>query len=170
MKTSAPLSVFLVDDDKMFLTSLRNTLNMQFKSAIEISTFTNGEDCLQSINGKPDIVVLDYYLKDDEHPDAMDGMKVLKQIKHSGARDIMVIMLSDQDKLQIALDSIKNGAYEYVAKSESTFVRIQNIIKNASGTIKSARENKSNERWNIVMGIIILLIVLIDVIYYSLGH
>lgn len=170
MKTSAPFSVFLVDDDKMFLSSLKNTLSSQFKSDIEISTFTNGEECLQSINGKPDIVVLDYYLNDDEHPDAMDGMKVLKQIKHNGSRDIMVIMLSGQDKLQIALDSIKNGAYEYVAKSESTFVKIQNIIKNAIGTIKSSRDNRNYEKWNVVMGVTIMLIVLIDIIYYYVTH
>ena len=41
MKTSQEsYSVFLVDDDKMFLSSLKNTLNQQFKSGIEVSTFT----------------------------------------------------------------------------------------------------------------------------------
>jgi two-component system OmpR family response regulator len=170
MKTQDSFSVFLVDDDNMFLSSLKNTLSSEFKSSIDIAMFNNGEECLRSINGKPDIVILDYYLSDDSHPDAMDGMKVLKQIKKNAGRDIMVIMLSGQDKLQVAIDSIKNGAYEYVAKSESTFVRLQNIIRNAIDTMRSNRENKTYEKWNYILGFSILAIILIDVIYFYLGH
>ncbi len=170
MKTKDSFSVFLVDDDKMFLSSLKNTLNSEFKSGLEISTFSNGEECLQHINGKPDIIVLDYLLNDDKHPQAMDGMKVLKEIKKVDYRDILVIMLSGQDKLQVAIDSIKNGAYEYVAKSESSFVRIRNIIKNALEGIKSERDNRTYLKWNVALGITIVAILLIDVIYYYLGH
>jgi two-component system OmpR family response regulator len=170
MKTQDSFSVFLVDDDKMFLSSLKNALSNEFKTKLEISTFTSGEDCLKNINGKPDIIVLDYLLNDDQHPDAIDGMKVLQEVKQTEARDILVIMLSGQDKLQVAIDSIKNGAYEYVAKSESAFVRIRNIIKNALDTIKSGRNNKSYVKWNIVLGITIVVILLIDIIYYYLGH
>jgi two-component system OmpR family response regulator len=169
MKTNNSFSVFLVDDDKMFLSSLKNTLTSEFKTSIEVSTFTNGEECLQHINGKPDIIVLDYLLNNDETPQAMDGMKVLKEVKKIDERDIVVIMLSGQDKLQVALDAIKNGAYEYVAKSESAFVRIRNIIKNAIESIKSSRDNRAYTKWNIVLGITIVAILLIDLIYFFLG-
>lgn len=167
MKNSAPLSVFLVDDDRMFLSSLKYDLNDKFKSDIHISTFTSGEDCLKKFqSGNADIVILDYYLNDDTHPDAMDGLELLKKIK-SKSGDTTVIMLSAQDKLQIAIDSIKNGAYEYVAKSESTYVRMHNMIKNVVGNIRSERETRMHEKWNIVMGIFILLLILFDIIYYS---
>jgi len=150
----------------MFLSSLKNVLNSEFNNSLEISTFDNGEDCLKHINGKPDIMVLDYILNDDKHPGAMDGIKVLKEVKKIDERDIVVIMLSGQDKLQVAIDSIKNGAYEYVAKSESAFVRIRNIIKNATEGIKSARQNKIYTKWNMVLGFTILTILLADVVYY----
>lgn len=94
MKTKESISVFLVDDDKMFLSSLKNTLNSEFKNNIEVSTYTSGEDCLQHINGKPDILVLDYILNNDERPGAMDGIKVLKEVKKMDDRDVVVIMLS----------------------------------------------------------------------------
>jgi two-component system OmpR family response regulator len=170
MKTQDSFSVFLVDDDKMFLSSLKSTLSSEFKEGLEVSTFTSGEECLKNINGKPDIVVLDYLLNDDQHPQAMDGMKVLKEIKKVDYRDILVIMLSGQDKLQVAVDSIKNGAYEYVAKSESAPVRIRNVIKNALEGIVSERENKAYLRWNVILGVTIIAIVLVDIIYYYLGH
>jgi two-component system OmpR family response regulator len=170
MKTQDSFSVFLVDDDKMFLSSLKNALSSEFKKGLEISTFTSGEECLKNINGKPDIIVLDYILNDDEHPQAIDGMKVLQEVKKVDYRDILVVMLSGQDKLQVAIDSIKNGAYEYVAKSESAFVRIRNIIKNAIENIKSGRENRNYMKWNVALGITIVAIILIDIIYYYLGH
>jgi DNA-binding NtrC family response regulator len=99
----------------------------------------------------------------------MNGLKVLKEIK-SVAKDCVVIMLSGQDKLQVAIDSVKNGAYEYIAKSESAFVRIQNALKNATENIKSERENNKYFKWNVSMAIVIVSIILIDVIWYYSSH
>jgi len=170
MKTSQEAySVFLVDDDKMFLSSLKNNLAQNFNSGVELSTFTSGEECLQKIESNPDIVILDYYLNDDQHPDAMDGLTVLKKIKEA-SQDSAVIMLSGQDKLQVALDSIKSGAYEYVAKSESAFVRIQNTVKNIIGSIKDAQENKVYQKWNVIMAVTILAVLIFDILYYYAQH
>ena len=71
----------------------------------------------------------------------MDGLEVLKKIKET-SEDSTVIMLSGQDKLQVALDSIKNGAYEYIAKSESSLCAYTKRGKEHSSNIKEARENK----------------------------
>ncbi len=169
MNAQQGYSIFLVDDDKMFLTSLRNSLQQQFGSLLKVFEFATGEECIQEIDNHPDIVILDYYLNDEDHPDAMDGIKVMKQIK-SISKDITVIILSGQDKLQVAIDSIKNGAYEYIAKSESAFIRIQNAIKNAMENIKSDRENNKYFKWNISLAIIIVSIILIDVIWYYTSH
>ena len=168
VKSKDKFSVFLVDDDPMFLASLQSSLDSEFKKELDISVYTSGEECLKHINGKPDIIVLDYFLNDTYESKSMDGMEVLKEIKKNDYRDIMVIMLSGQDKLQIALDSIKNGAYEYVTKSESAFVRIKNIIKNATESLVSGRSNRSYLRWNVVLGVVVTLIVFVDIIYYFL--
>ena len=166
MKTiNQPLSVFLIDDDKMYLSSLKYDLNEKFKSDIRTSTFTTGEACMNSIQGQPDIVVLDYFLNNDEHPDAMDGLQVLKKIKSSW-RNTMVIMLSGQDKLQVAADCIQNGAYEYVTKTESAFVRMENVIKNVIYKIRSDKESKTYAKWNYIMGAFFLILFLIEVVYF----
>ncbi len=162
-------SIFLVDDDKMFLAALKNSLQQQFGSSLQVSEYTNGEECMENMDNSPDIVILDYYLNDEEHPDAMNGLKVLKEIK-SISKDIIVIMLSGQDKLQVAIDSVKNGAYEYIAKSESAFVRIQNTLKNATENIESERESNKYMKWNIAMGVVIAAIIIIDVIWYYSSH
>jgi two-component system, OmpR family, response regulator len=169
MEPQNEYSVFLVDDDKMFLTSLKTSLTRQFGPSLKISEYTTGEECIQNIDTPPDIVILDYYLNDDKDPDTLDGIKVLRKIK-SASNDSVVIMLSGEDKLQVAIDSVKNGAYEYIVKSESAFVRIQHTLKNAIENIKSLRENNKYLKLNISFAVIILAIVLIDVIWYYSYH
>lgn len=169
METQNEYSVFLVDDDKMFLTSLKNSLSKQFGKSLKISEYTTGEECIQNIENPPDIVILDYYLNDDKNPDTLDGIKVLREIK-SISKDTTVIMLSGEDKLQVAIDSVKNGAYEYIVKSESAFVRIQHTLKNAIENIKSLKENNKYMKLNISFALVILAIVLIDVIWYYSYH
>jgi len=175
MNAQGEYSVFLVDDDKMFLTSLKNSLQQKFGSLLKVSEYSTGEECMQHIfkhhpmDDRPDIVILDYYLNDAKHPEAADGIKVLRELK-STSKDIIVIMLSGQDKLQVAMDSIKNGAFEYIAKSESAFIRTQNTLKNAIDNIKSARENSKYLRWNLYLGVFIIAIILLDVIWYSSTH
>lgn len=171
MKTHAEYSVCLVDDDKMFLTSLKHDLQQKFGSLLKVSAYTTGEECIKHIfqfhpfDVFPDIVILDYILKDDTHPDAADGMKVLKELK-SISDDTLVIMLSGQDTPKIARDALKNGAYEYIAKGKCAFYHTQNILKNAMEEIKSIRENNKYLRWNRNMGIFILVIILFDILRY----
>jgi two-component system, NtrC family, response regulator AtoC len=175
MNTQNEYSVFLVDDDKMFLTSLKNSLKQQFGKTLRISEYTTGEECMERISqpqpddNRPDIVILDYYLNDYKHPDAADGLKVMQELK-SISDDIIIIMLSGQDKFQVAIDAIKNGAYEYIAKSESALIRTQNTIKNAIDSIKTTRENNKYLKWNYYMGIFIIAMILLDIIWYASNH
>lgn len=175
MNTQDAYSVFLVDDDKMFLTSLKNTLQKKFGNLLKISEYSSGEDCIQEIenhkdaDAPPDMVILDYYLNDGEHPNALSGAKVLQEVK-SLSHDTTVIMLSGEDKLDVAIDCVKHGAYEYVVKSESASVRIQQTVKNVIENIKSARKTSNYYKANITMAIVILAIILIDVIWYYSYH
>jgi two-component system, OmpR family, response regulator len=169
MSTQSEYSVFLVDDDKMFLTSLKNSLQQKFGALLKISEYTTGEACIHDMQNPPDIVILDYYLSEDNKPDTVDGIKLLREIKAT-SKDSTVIMLSGQDKLQVAIDSVKNGAYEYISKSESAFVRIQNTLKNVIENIKAARESNKYMKLNISMALVILAIVLVDVIWYYSYH
>ena len=133
MNTQNKISVYLVDDNELFISTLAIFLNECFKSEIEISKFSTGEDSLKKIQENPkataDVVILDYHLN-TESKEAMNGIDILKKIKEIN-RDIVVVMLSAEDKLSIATECIKYGAYEYVVKSETALIRAQNSIKNS---------------------------------------
>ncbi len=169
MDQDGKYSIALVDDDRIFLVTLKNSLQQQFNSSLRISEYHSGEEFIRSIKNTPDIVILDYYLNDYEHPEAMNGMHVLRDIK-SVSKNCIVIMLSGQDKVEVAMNCIRNGAYEYISKSESAFVRIPNSIKNAIANIKSKRESRKFIKLKIHKIMVIGAIILLDIIGYCFFH
>jgi len=123
MKTEK-IKLFLVDDDAVFLKSLEIEFLQHADFAIE--TFATGELCMENISHNPDVIILDYHL-DGINKTAMNGMQTLDKIKASNP-DISVIMLSSQDKIEVAVNCIHHRAFDYVVKSETAFTRLQKII------------------------------------------
>lgn len=157
MKTENTLSVCVVDDDDLFLKSLKHYLQDKWQDKIKVRVFHSGEEFLKYIpNHKTDIVILDYVLN-SLYPFAMDGRSVLQKIKQT-APEIKVIMLSGQDKIEVALDSIKNGAFDYVTKNDLTYLKIQNSIKSAIESITNFNRIQTYKRYFITTLICILAI------------
>ncbi|HXC05741.1 MAG TPA: response regulator [Bacteroidia bacterium] len=150
------LSVFLVDDDALFLTALKHRLREKFKSGIRISTFLNGESCLQHMIDKPDIVFLDYYLH-PESSDYMNGLEVLKKIKRISDQT-EVVMLSSVDKKEIISDSLNSGAYKYITKGETTGKHVHAAVKEIIHDSLAERNARENRKLNYIMAGVILLL------------
>lgn len=117
-------SIFLVDDDAVFL----KLLELEFKehTDFQISTFPTGEECIKNLSQHPEIVILDYHL-DGVQENVMNGIQLLDYIKSCNS-NTQVIMLSSQDKIEVAVDCMRHHAFDYVVKSETAFVRLQKII------------------------------------------
>lgn len=126
---------FLVDDDALFLKSLEIDFTQNTESYIK--TFATGELCLENITQNPDIIILDYYLNSIDL-DAINGIETLDRIKAAYPL-IPVIMLSSQDKIEVAVKCMKHNAFDYVVKSETAFVRLQKIITTIFQTQKTEK-------------------------------
>lgn len=118
--------LFLVDDDALFLKSLEIDFLEQSKFVVE--TFSTGELCVENLSRKPHVIILDYNL-DGIEKNAMNGLETLDKIKAYNHK-LPVIMLSSQDKIEIAINCMHHKATDYVVKSETAFVRLQAIIEN----------------------------------------
>jgi len=118
--------IFLVDDDAVFLKSLE--IEFLQHGEFDIETYATGELCVDNLSHKPDLIILDYLL-DGIDKNAMNGIKTLDQILAYNP-DIPVIMLSCQDKIEVAVDCMHHKAIDYVVKSETAFLRLQKIITN----------------------------------------
>ena len=124
MSTTDKIKLFLVDDDALLLKSLE--IEFLDNGDFEIETYSTGELCLANLSHNPDIIILDYHL-DGIDENAMNGIATLDKIKEYNS-EIAVIMLSSQDKIEVAIDCMHHQAYDYVVKSETAFVRLQKII------------------------------------------
>jgi two-component system OmpR family response regulator len=124
MKTKDKLLIFLVDDDSVFL----KLMEIEFLQHpdYEIETYATGELCINNISHHPDVVILDYLL-DGIEKNAMNGIQTLDKIKESDPT-IPVVILSSQDKIEVAVDCMHHKAFDYVVKSETAFMRIKKII------------------------------------------
>ncbi len=114
----------MVDDDALFLKSLEIEF-LQHADFI-IHTFPTGESCLKNLHLNPDIIILDYHL-DGIVEGAMNGIATLDKIKEHNL-GIPVIMLSSQDKIDVAVNCMHHMAFDYVVKNETAFMRLQKII------------------------------------------
>ena len=147
--------IFLVDDEPIQNEMLKDYIADKFD--FEIKTYDNGEEAIQNANLKPEIIVLDYHLN-SHLKDAQNGVEVLKSLKEL-LPNTQIIMLSGQDKLEVAVDSMKYGAYDYVIKGETAFSRIENILNNISELKNIKDANQTYKNIIIFMSIVILAII-----------
>jgi len=133
------IKLFLVDDDAMYL----KLLEIEFLQHADftIETFATGELCIANLSNDPDVIILDYHL-DGIDKNAINGIETLDKIKNYNPA-LPVVMLSSQDKIEVAIDCMHHKASDYVVKSETAFVRLQKIIT----TIFSYKKMEKQLNW-----------------------
>ncbi|MEA5139110.1 response regulator [Arcicella rigui] len=124
MKNPTKIKLFLVDDDALFLKSLE--IEFLQNEAFDVETFATGELCIANLSHHPDVIILDYHL-DGIEKNAMNGIATLDCIKEKMPAT-PVVMLSSQDKIDVAINCMHHNAFDYVVKSETAFVRLQKNI------------------------------------------
>ncbi len=132
------IKLFLVDDDAVFLKSLE--IEFLNEEGYIVETYATGELCIDSLSNKPDVIILDYHL-DGIDKNAMNGLQTLDKIKARNP-DIPVVILSSQDKIEVAVNCMHHRAFDYVVKSETSFFRLQKIIPNILKYKKMEKELK----------------------------
>jgi len=73
---------------------------------------SNSKEAIHLIGiNKYDLIILDVWLNDPDY----DGMKLLKLIKKDNAK-VPIIIISGHGNIDMAVEAIKEGAYEFVEK------------------------------------------------------
>ena len=132
--------ILIVDDNP----DIRNILN-ELISDIGYRTrlAANYKQALAEIDKKiPDVAVLDVKLSNTENN---EGLKLLDHIKKKN-KDIPVIIISGHANIEMAVDSLRLGAFEFIQKPFDKN-RLTNFINRAVEHYNLKKENKSlNEK------------------------
>jgi len=150
--------IYIVDDDPVLAEMLKDHLSKM--TSYEVSVFETGEECLKYITDKPGIIFLDFYLNSVQK-DAMNGLEILQEIKKIDP-EVDVVILSGQDKIEVAVKTIQYGAFDYIVKGESAFYRAEKVVFNIY-RFKKMQNNASRYKnlsiWLAVgFGILVILI------------
>lgn len=162
MYTNKNFKITLIDDDPAMTEMLNDFIIKKYTSA-GVSVYHTGEDALKGFYERPDVIVLDYHL-DSINPDALNGLQILKKLKDMYP-ETPVIFLSAEEKPEIAVNTIKYGAYDYIVKNENAFHRLEILITNILSHGELKKNLGSQKFFNRLLGILLLAVIVGLIIY-----
>ncbi len=119
MEQNKSFKIFLVDDDPFCLGMYEQCIrNLGYS---DVQCFDNGTACLNHLTSHPAVIFLDHSM------DILPGLEVLKKIKRFNP-DIYVVIISGQEDVQTAVNSLKYGAFDYIVKGAGEEQRIARIL------------------------------------------
>lgn len=148
--------IFIVEDNQVYNKLVVSYLrSKKFK---RVKTFSTGEECLKHIGEKPDIVIQDYLLE------GMNGIDVLKKVKEK-CPDTEFIFLSGQDSIDVAINTMKYGAYDYIVKDQ---IALKKMVNKINRIISVQQLVKSNKRYKVGVSMFFIILVIVIVLILSL--
>ena len=129
--------ILIIDDNP----DIRNILNeLIIDAGYKTRLAANYNQALSEIDKKiPDVAILDVKLDKGDN----DGIQLLSHIK-SKNKDVPVIMISGHANIEMAISSLKNGAFEFVEKPFDQ-TRLLNFISRAVENLNLKIQNKEYE-------------------------
>lgn len=122
--------VLIIDDDQLVSVSLKKALT---RLNFNVEICLDAVEVFESIrNFDPDIILLDIYLT------THNGLEILKEIKIKHT-DLPVIMITGYADVDIAVNAIKNGAYDFLLKPLD-LDQLNTVLKKASENLNLKRE------------------------------
>ena len=132
------IEILIVDDNS----DIRNILNeLIIDAGYKTRVAANFNQALKEIDKKiPDVAILDVKLDKGDN----DGIELLLHIK-SKDKDIPVIIISGHANIEMAIKSLKSGAFEFIQKPFDQ-ERLMNFVNRAVENFKLKHENKSLQK------------------------
>ncbi len=119
------LNIFVVEDDQYYRELIAHAISMD--PDYTVHKYSTGKEFLTDLKENPHVVTLDYRLPD------MEGGELLRRIKEYNP-SIEVIIISEQEKIEVAVDLLSKGAYDYIVKSRNIRDRLLNTLRHIRST------------------------------------
>jgi two-component system, response regulator YesN len=131
------IKILIVDDELPIREWLKFSISSIKNSNIEIvGVCKDGNEAIDLyINERPDICITDIKMPN------MNGIELLKRIKEHD-ESAYVVMLTSHDDFELARESLKYGAAEYVLKNEIDSSALENIVNGFKAKHEPKKESK----------------------------
>jgi DNA-binding NtrC family response regulator len=151
------IHILVVEDDPP-LNSLLCTY-LQEKGFKNVTGFQSTEEMLEKLSRKtPTIIIQDYDLP------KMNGIDSIRTVKPDYP-NVEFIFLSGQQRIDIAIEALKNGAFDYIVKDhfakENVFMKIQHLIR-----YKTLERKRNFFFYSLLISLGFLMIALALLVYF----
>ncbi len=153
MDPKKSLLIYVVEDNQLYNKMVCEYLNKE--NYLKVKSFESGKECMETVkNGeKPDIIIQDYSLRD------VTGIDVLKAVKKYN-KNTEFVFLTSNESMEVAVNSIKYGAYDYIVKdNDIAFKKVGYNINKISKLIFMRKRNRSINTFMIITIVILAIIV-----------
>lgn len=123
--------IFVVDDDRHYSRLL--SYRLEKADEYDVHVYNSGEELLDHLDEDPHLVLLDIM---------MPGIGGIEALKQMGKRKpgVPVVMVSAQGAIDVAVDAMKLGAYDYITKGQDDLVKLDTVVRNVREKISMERE------------------------------
>ena len=156
------MKINIVDDNPLYSAVLEQ--NLLSNGFTDLQLFDNGEACLGQINHTPDVVLLDYQLGKNK----MNGIEIFKEVKRKSPK-AKVILLSNQDEVRVAVESLRLGAFDYIIKDTYAMDNLLNALHRIRRIRKITDNDKQLKKLKNIFFAGILGFSLLILLTYGLG-
>jgi DNA-binding NtrC family response regulator len=127
--------IYVVEDNKMYNQLIMGHLSKSGYTSLK--SFTSGKECIDAVQNKeiPNIVIQDYFM------DEMNGLEVLQNVKKIIPNAEFIFLTANED-IEVAVSTMKSGAYDYVIKDNVALDKVVNKIQKIIKVFELERKNK----------------------------
>jgi two-component system OmpR family response regulator len=111
--------IFVVEDNLIY----QNLIAKELESvSTNIHFYTNGESCLDELDKKPSVIVLDYNLDGK-----MNGLDTLQRVRDINP-DVYVILFSSQKGLNTKEIFLQYGSFDFLEKNSLSLRTLRQMV------------------------------------------
>ena len=132
MELSLQPVIFVVEDNLMYQSLIAKELESLSQN---IHFYTTGESCLDNLDLRPSVIVLDYNLDGE-----MNGLDTLQKVRDKNP-DVYVILFSSQKGLNTKEILLQYGSFDFLEKNSLSLRTLRQMVCCVTSPGGNVKEN-----------------------------
>lgn len=150
-------NIFIVEDNEVYSMMLDYFLSQE--NTFKFFSFRSGEECLENLHLKPDLIILDYGLP------GLNGYDTFLELKKRTS-DVRIVVLTSNDDIEVAAKFLKGGADDYILKEGAGEAQIIEKIETFIAEQEIAKSKSYNKK--LFYFILIITLLTLGIIWYGI--
>lgn len=125
---NSPISLFLVDDHRIFSQSFQAYVSTQPSFSWKGAADGTGRTAMEIMRFEPDVLLLDFHLREK------NGVELLRELRHAGYKGLVVMLTMNRDE-QVRSSARTAGANGFVSKDADGAEMLEGISRLFRGEV-----------------------------------